>query len=64
MYSKSGQKLYPNRYFSSHGYKVEEPHTFATCRFPKNGHNKLYMRIYIKGGQTWNKEWINSGPTE
>ena len=22
------------------------------------------MQINLKGGQTWTKEWINSGPTE
>ena len=54
----------PNGYCSSHGYKVEESHTSATCRFPRNGHNKSYTRLDIKGGKMWNKEWINGGPTE
>ena len=53
-----------NGYCSSHGYKVEEAHTSAVCRFPKNGHNKLYTQLYIKGGQTWNNKWINGRPTE
>ena len=35
IYSKSGQKLDPNRYLSSHWYKLEESHTSATCSFPK-----------------------------
>ena len=64
MYSKSGQKIDPNGYCSSHGYKVEEYYTWATCRLPKNGHNKLSTRLDIKGGQKWNKEWINNGPTK
>ena len=64
VYSRSGQKFYPNGYFSSHGYKVEESHTSVTCRFPNNGHNKSATRIDIKGGQTWDKGWFNGGPTE
>ena len=40
LYSRSGQRFDPNRYCSSHRYKVEELHTSATCRFPGNGHNK------------------------
>ena len=55
MYSKSGKKIDPNGYCSSHGYKVEEAHMSATCRFPKNGHNKLAMRLDIKRGQILNK---------
>ena len=54
----------PNRYCSSRGYKVEESHTSATFRFPKYGHNILARRMDIKGGQTCNKEWINSGLTD
>ena len=50
IYSKSGQKLDPNRYLSSHWYKLEESHTSATCSFPKNGQNKLEMRLDMKGG--------------
>ena len=57
-------KFDPNGYCSSHSYKVEEYHTSATFRFSKNGHNKLATRLNIRGGQTWNKEWINVGPTE
>ena len=64
VYSRSGQKFDPNGYCSSHGYKVEEAHTSTTCCFPKNGHNKLATQLDIKGGQTWNKEWINGRPTE
>ena len=64
VYSRSGQKFDPNGYFSSHGYNVEEAHTFATYRFPNNGHNKSATRLDIKGGKIWNKEWINGGPTE
>ena len=64
MYSRSGQKFDPNGYCSSHGYKVEEAHTSATCCFPNNGQKKLPTRLDIKVGQTWNKEWINGGPTE
>ena len=29
--SRSGHKFDPNRYFSSHGYKVEEAHMSVTC---------------------------------
>ena len=64
VYSKSGQNFDPNGYCSSNGYKVEELHTSATCRFPNNRHNKLDTRLDIKGGKTWNKDYINSGPTE
>ena len=64
LYSRIGQKFDPSWYCSSHGYKVEEAHMSATCRFPKNGHNKLATQLDIRGGQTWNKEWINGGPTE
>ena len=54
----------PNRYWSSHSYKVEELHMSITCPFPINGHNKSATQLYIKGGKTWNKEWIIGGPTE
>ena len=64
VYSKSGQKFDPNGYCSSHGYKVEELHTSETCRFPENVHNKLETRLDIKGGKTWNKEWINGRSTK
>ena len=40
LYSRSGHRFNPNGCCSSHGYKVEESHTSATCRFPNNGHNK------------------------
>ena len=40
LYSCSGQRFDPNGYCSSHGYKVEESHTSATCRFPNSTHNK------------------------
>ena len=43
---------------------MEEAHTSATCRLPKNGYKKLATRLEIKGGQTWNKERINDGPTK
>ena len=55
IYSKSGQKLDPNGYCSSHGYKVEEAHTSADFRCPNNCHNKLTTGLDIRGGQTWNK---------
>ena len=64
VYSRSGQRFDPNRYFSPQVYKVEESHTSATCCFPSNGHSKSAKQIYIKGGKTWNKEWINGGPTK
>ena len=63
-HSRSGHTLDPNRYFLSYGYKVEESHTSATCRFQVNGHNKLSMRMDIKGGKTCNKEWSNGGTTD
>ena len=37
---------------------------YEMCLFPKNGHNKSATRLDINEGQTWNKEWINGGPTE
>ena len=43
---------------------MEEAHTSATCRLPNNVHNKSATRLGIKGGKTWNKEWINGIPTE
>ena len=64
MYPRSGQKFDPNGYYSYHGPKVEEAHMSAACHFPNNGQNKLAKRLDIKGGQTWNKEWTNGGPTE
>ena len=64
LYSRSGQRFNPNGYCSSHGYKVEESHTSATCRFPSNGHNTSGTRLNIMGAKNWNKEWINGGPTE
>ena len=64
LYSQSRQRFELNGYCSSHGYKVEELHTLATCRFPRNGHNKSATRLKIMGGKTWNKEWINGGSTE
>ena len=64
LYSRSGQRFDLNGYCSSHGYKVEEAHTLATCRFPSNGHNKSATRLNIMGGNNCNKEWINGGPTE
>ena len=64
VYSRIGQRLDPNGYCSSQGYKVEESHTSATCCFPSNGHNKSATRLDIKRGKTWNKEWIKGGPTK
>ena len=64
LYSQSGQMFEPNGYSSSHGYKVDESHTSATCRFPSNGHNKSATRLNIMGGKTWNKECINGGTIE
>ena len=64
LYSRSGQRFDPNGYCSSHGYKVEESHTSATCRFPSNGHSKSATQLDIKRGKTRIKEWINGGPTE
>ena len=64
LYSRSWQRFDPNWYCSSHGYKVEELHTLATCLFPSNGNNKSDTRLNIIGGKTWNREWINRGPTE
>ena len=63
LYSQSGQRFDPNGYCSSHGYKVEDYHTSATCRFPNNNHNKSATRLNIMGGKTWNKEWTKGGPT-
>ena len=40
IYSRRGQKSDPNRYCSSHGFKVEEIHTSATCTIPINNHKK------------------------
>ena len=64
IYSRSGQRFDLNGYCSSHGYKVKESHMSATFRFPSNGHNNSATRINIMRGKTWNKEWINRGPTE
>ena len=64
LYSRSGQRFDPNGYCSSHGYKVEESHTSATCRFLGNNHNKSATRLNIMGGKSLNKEWTNGGPTE
>ena len=64
LYSRSGQRFDSNGYCSSHGYKVEESHTSATCRFPNSTYNKSAMQINIMGGKTWNKDWTNGGPTE
>ena len=41
--------------------KLTRPQLVA---LPKNGHNKSSTRLYIRGGQTWSKDWINGGPTE
>ena len=64
VYSRSGHKFEPNGYFSYHGFKVEESHTSVTCHYPGNCRNKLYTRLDTKGGETWNKEWINGKPAE
>ena len=64
LYSQSGQRFDSNGYCSSHGYKVEESHTSVTCRFPSNCHNKSATQLNIMEGKTWNKKWINGGPTE
>ena len=64
LYYQSGQRVNPNRYCSSYGYKVEESHTSATCRFTNSNHNKSVTQLKIMGGKTWNKEWTNGGPTE
>ena len=55
IYSRIGQNFDPNRYFSSHVFKVKETHTYATCRYLLDGHNKLATRLDNKGGKTWNK---------
>ena len=49
---------------SSHGYKVEESHTSATCRFLSSNPNNSATRIKIMGGKTWNKKWTNGEPME
>ena len=64
LYSCSGKWFDPNGSCSSHGYKVEESHTSAICRFPSSNHNKSATRLNIIGGKTWNKDWTNGGPTE
>ena len=64
LYSRSGKRFDPNGYYSYLGYKVEESHTSATCRFPNSNHTKSATQINIMGGNTWNKEWTNGGPTE
>ena len=61
-YSRSGEIFDPNRYCSSHGFKVKESHTSATCQYLVDGHNKLAMRLDTKGGKTWNRDWINDRP--
>ena len=62
LYSWSRQRFDPNGYCNPHGYKVEESHTSATCRFTSNGHKKSATQLNIMGGKTWNREWINGGP--
>ena len=64
VYSRSGQRFYPNGHFSSYSYKVEESQTSVICCSPINGHNKSDTWLEIKVGKTWNKDWINGGPTE
>ena len=64
IYSRSRQKFYPNMYCSSQGFKVEESHSSATCRYPVDGHKKLATRMETKGGKKWHKYWINGVPTE
>ena len=64
VYSRRRQKFYPKGYCSSHGFEVEKSHTSATCRYPVDGHNKLMTRPDTTRGKTWNKDWINSRPTE
>ena len=64
LHSRSGQRFDPNGYCYSNGYKVEESHTSATCRFPNINHNKSTTRLNIMGRKTWNKEWTNGVPTE
>ena len=64
LYSCSGQRFDPNGYCSSHGYKVQDSHTSATCRFSSSNHNQSDMLLNIMGGKTWNKEWTNGGPTD
>ena len=64
IYSRNRKNFDPNRYCSSHGFKVEESHTSATCRYPVYGHKKLATQQETKGGNTWNTDWINGRPTE
>ena len=64
LYSRSGQRLDPNGYCSSHRYKLEELHTSATCCFPINFHNKSATWLKIMGVKTCNKEWINGVTTD
>ena len=44
LYSRSGKSFDPNGYCSSHGYKVEESQTSATCRFPNSNHKTSQLR--------------------
>ena len=64
LYSRSGQQFDPNGYCFSDGYKVEESHTSATCRFLSSNHNNSATRLHIMVGTTWNKEWTNGVPTD
>ena len=59
LYYRIGQRFDPNGYCSSHIYKVEESHTWATCRFPSSNHNKSATRLNIMVEKTWNKDWTN-----
>ena len=55
LYSRSRQRFDPNGCCSSHGYRVEELHTSATCCFPINAHNNSATRLNNMGGNTCNK---------
>ena len=64
IYAKSGTKFEPNKYCSSHSYKIEETHNSATCIYLIDGHNKLATLLDTKGGRIRNKDCINSRQTK
>ena len=64
IYAKSRQKFDPNRYCSSHGFKVEETHTSVTCLYPLDEHKKFATRLDTNGRKQWNKYCINGGPID
>lgn len=54
----SGRKYNNKNYCHTHGYHIHDEHTSASCRWPKEGHQRDATRTNTKGGSTAGKDLV------